>query len=135
MVPDGIREKFDLYRKWFKTLLIEEFLNLPTQHQEQFLVIVQKFLDDCKKVHEEGKSIKERIIEIKVKRIAPELMKNKGTYFVFGTCNESEEEIKIVFPIKKPQPKIGDKIYHTVYSMGDETIWYSSKEELLKAIA
>jgi hypothetical protein len=135
MTPDGIREKFDLYRKWFRTLLIEEFLNLPTQYQERFLIVVQKFLDDCKRMYEEGKAVKEKIIEITVQKVVPEfleeVMENKDTYFVFGTCNESENEIKIVFPIKKPRPKIGDKLHHTVFSL-DEVVWYSSKEELLK---
>lgn len=135
MVPDGIREKFDLYRKWFRTLLIEEFLNLPTQYQERFLILVQKLLDDCKKMFEEGKAVKERVIEITVKKVVPEfleeVMENKDTFYVFGTCNEIEGEIKIVFPIKKPRPKTGDKLHHTVFSL-DETVWYSSKEELLR---
>lgn len=135
MVPDGIREKFDLYRKWFRTLLIEEFLNLPTQYQERFLILVQKLLDDCKRMFEEGKAVKERVIEITVKKVVPEfleeVMENKDTFYVFGTCNEIEGEIKIVFPIKKPRPKTGDKLHHTVFSL-DETVWYSSKEELLR---
>ena len=135
MVPDGIREKFDLYRKWFRTLLIEEFLNLPTQYQERFLILVQKLLDDCKKMFEEGKAVKERVIEITVKKVVPEfleeVMENKDTFYVFGTCNEIEGEIKIVFPIKKPRPKTGDKLHHTVFSL-DKTVWYSSKEELLR---
>jgi hypothetical protein len=135
MVPDGIREKFDLYRKWFRTLLIKEYLNLPALYQGRFLIIVQKFLDDCKKINEESKAVKERVIEITVKRVVPEfleeVMENKDTYEVFGTCADGEdEEIKIVFPIKKPRPKIGAKIHHTVFSL-DEIVWYSSKEELL----
>ena len=107
MIPDGIREKFDLYRKWFRTLLIKEYLNLPALYQERFLIIVQKFLDDCKKIHEESKAVKERVIEITVKRVVPEfleeVMENKDTYEVFGTCADSEDEIKIITNEKTPE--------------------------------
>jgi hypothetical protein len=135
MVPDGLREKFDLYRNWFKTLLIEEYLNLPTHYQARFIIIVQGFLDNCKKIFEEGKSVKERVIEITVQRVVPEfleeVMKNKGTYEVFGTATDVEGEIKIIFPIKNPRPQKNDKLRHTIFSL-DEKIWYSSKKELLR---
>jgi hypothetical protein len=134
MTPNDLKDKFELYRKWFRTLVVKEFLDLPTRYQEKFIVMAQKFLDDCKKVYEEGKAVKERIIEITVQRIVPEfleeVMNNKDTYFVYGKCEGSEEEIKITFSVNRPRPKIGSKLYHTIFSI-DEKVWYSSKSELL----
>ena len=129
MTPDGIKDRFDLYRKWFHTLLVKEFLNLPTKYQDKFIVLVEKFLSDCKRTFEEGKNVQERIIQLTVTKII--LPDNKEeSYVVCGKSPDSDEEIKINFPIRKPHPKTGAKLYHTVFSL-DGTVWYSSKEELI----
>jgi hypothetical protein len=129
MIPDGIRERFEYYRRWFNTFLIKEFLNLPIKYQERFLVLLQKFTEDCKKIHNENKRIKERIICIKVEKILSPDNKEES-YIVCGKTDESDDGIKLLLPINKPKPKIGSNLYHTVFSM-DEKIWYSSKEELI----
>lgn len=129
MTPDGIRDKFDLYRKWFRTLLVKEFLNLPTKYQKRFLVILQKFVSDCKKVLEEGKKIKEKVIRITVQRIeTPD--NREESYIVCGITEDVNEEIRMSFPVSKPKPRVGDRLHHTIFSV-DEKIWYSSKEELI----
>jgi len=134
MLSDEMREKFELYRKWFKTLLIEEFLNLPSKQQDKFLTLVQKFQSDCVKIADEGKTVKERTIEITVKRIIPEFLDevlyNKDTYTIYGTGAGFKNEIEITYPVNKKRPKIGSKITPTIFSVDGET-WYSSKKELL----
>ena len=64
MTPDGIRERFDLYRKWFNTFLVKEFLNLPTKYQDRFIALIEMFLANCKKMYEEGKKVQEKVIQI-----------------------------------------------------------------------
>ena len=132
-MDDGIRENFDLYRKWFQTLLVKEFLNLPSKYQERFLVLVQKFIDDCKKIHEEGKKVKERPLKIIIEKVlTPDNKEEK--YIVCGHAPDVEKEIRISYPKTERGsiPEIGAKLCHVVYSL-DNSIWYSSKTELLKA--
>lgn len=129
MIPDGIRERFDLYRKWFNTFLAQEFLNLPTKYQDRFITLVELFLSNCKKVYEEGKNVQEKVVQINVTKII--LPDNKEEqYVICGKSPDSEDEIRVAFPIRTPRPKIGAKLYHTVFSI-DGTLWYSSKEELI----
>ena len=131
MVPDGIKDRFELYRKWLKTLLIKEFMNLPTKYQERFMVLIEKFLEDCKKIHGEGKVIKERVIKLTVVETRP-VYDTPISYKVY--CQSSELENKVVLSYSQGNnlPKIGDKICHTVFSL-DEKVWYSSKEELINS--
>jgi hypothetical protein len=129
MTPDGIRERFDLYRKWFNTFLVKEFLNLPTKYQDRFIALIEMFLANCKKMYEEGKKVQEKVIQIiATKVILPD--NKEESYVVVGKSSDSEDEIRINFPIRMPHPKIGAKLYHTVFSFDGE-VWYSSKEELI----
>lgn len=130
MTPEGIRERFELYRKWFKTLLLKEFLNLPIQSQERFLILVNRFIQDCRKIHEESKSVQEKTIKIITDRVLEPDNKEEN-YVVCGTVEGTNTEIKISFPSSKPQPRKGKKVLSTVYSTDGKT-WYSSKEELIK---
>lgn len=122
MTPDGIQERFELYRKWFKTLLVKEFLNLPTKHQRKFLAIAEKFLKDCRRIHEEGKEIKEKTVKVIVSKVLP--------HEIHGIVEGSQKEIKMRLPTTKLAPKPGAKLNHIVFSI-DEDVWYSSKEELI----
>lgn len=134
MMPDGIKNSFELYQKWFKTLLIKEFLNLPSKYQEKFLVLVEKFHEDCKKIHEEGKVIQEKTITLTVTEIISDETGEKFKVY----CRSSELKNKVVLLMTRPRipaPKIGDKICHTVFSLDKDgicpAVWYSSKEELI----
>ena len=129
MNPDGIKERFDLYRKYFRTLLVKEFLNLPTKFQGRFIVLLENMLKDCRRVFEEGKNVKERLVVIQVTQVSSPDNKEEA-YVVTGTSSDVEKEIRLKLPLAKPKPKIGSKLYHTVFSI-DGTIWYSSKEELI----
>ena len=129
MNPDGIKERFDLYRKYFRTLLVKEFLNLPTKFQGRFIVLLENMLKDCRRVFEEGKNVKERLVVIQVTQVSSPDNKEEA-YVVTGTSSDVEKEIRLKLPLAKPKPKIGSKLYHTVFSI-DGTVWYSSKEELI----
>jgi hypothetical protein len=137
MLPFGIKDKFDLYQKWFKTLLIKEFMNLPTKYQEKFLEMVEKFHGDCKKIHVESKIIQEKTITLTVTKVV--LFYNElpgGTEEKFRVyCKSSQLKDKVILTTKYPEPKIGDKICHTVFSLDKDgicpAVWYSSKEELI----
>ena len=123
------KERFEFYRKWLKTLLVKEFLNLNLKQQEQFLIMIAKFLKDCRKVHDDAKKIMEKIIEISVTGILSPDNKTED-YIIVGRTVESSEDIKIGYPSSIKKPSIGDILTHTVYSVDGE-IWYSSKEELI----
>ena len=128
MTPEGIREKFDLYRKWLKTLLIKEFMNLPLKYQENFLVLINKFVEDCKKIMEESKKIHEKIVKIELIKI--ELLND--TNILWFKIVSTGETIKIAHPISELKNlSVGQKTYHTLFSLGKD-IWYSSKEELIQ---
>lgn len=129
MNPDDIREKFELYRKWFKTLLVKEFLNLPARHQERFIAIADKFLKDCRRIHEEGKDIKEKTVKIVVKKVVPP-DNQKEEYEVQGTVEGSQRQVTMMLPTTRPVPEPGSRLNHILFSM-DEDMWYSSKEELV----
>lgn len=127
MSPEELRTKFDTYRKWFHTLLIKEFLNLPVKFQQRFLILTEKFLQDCRKVHEEAKTIKEKEIQIQVNQVI--VSTRLGDPFtVIGKVNN--QEIIITFPGSMPKPQPGKKLSYTIFSL-DGDVWYSSKEELL----
>ena len=129
MTPDGIRERFELYRKWFRTFLVREFLNLPAKYQERFMALLTQFVEDCKRIKEEHKQIKEKTIKVIIERV--ETPDNKEEDFIaYGKHEESDDEIRLRFPVSKPRPKIGKRVRHVVYST-DESVWYSSKEELI----
>jgi hypothetical protein len=129
VTPDGIQEKFNLYRKWFRTLLVKEFLNLPMKYQDRFLVLLRTFLKDCEKVHKDAKRVQEKVIAIKVTRILSPDNKDEN-YIICGETDNSQDEIRMSVPVSKPQPKIGAKLYHTIYSINGD-VWFSSKEELI----
>ena len=136
MIPDGIRNRFELYRKWYKTLLVTEFINLPLKYQERFLAMTETFAKDCRKVLEESRNIREKTVVIKVERV--EANCREGKFIVYGRADKVKDEIKIVLPSEEgdtffPKPKIGSKICHTMYNL-DGDVWYSSKEELISKI-
>jgi hypothetical protein len=130
MIPDGLKEQFEFYRKWFKTLLIKEFLNLPSDYQNQFIVMVKKFLEDCIKIHEEGRIIKEKLVELTIENIKPQKDASKIIY-----CTSPGLNHRVIIQMLKKQPnfKIGTKLHRMVFSV-DEKIWYSSKEELIRKL-
>ena len=123
------KERFELYRKWFGTLLVTEFLNLSKKQQERFIILVDKFLKDCRKVHEEAKKIMEKDIEITITKILTPDNKSES-YIVVGRTSKSSEEIKLKYPFPVKRPVLGDTLTYTVYSTDGE-MWYSSKEELI----
>ena len=129
MMPDGIKEKFEFYRKWFQTLIVKEFMNLPSKYQEQFLVISKEFIVKCEKIHGENRSIKEKVINILITDILPPDNK-KETYIICGKSSELKDEVRMSMPITKQKPQVGAKLYHTVFSV-DGVVWYSSKEDLI----
>lgn len=133
MIPDGLKDRFELYRKWFKTLLIKEFMNLPTRFQERFIVMVEKFLEDCRKIHEEGKIIKERLIELTINDKFLNTKSEDEPWIIYCTSPELKHRVTISLVDYKNEPKIGSKIHSTVYSI-DGTEWFSSKEELIKKL-
>lgn len=123
ITSEGIKKKFELYRKWFNTFLAEEFLNLPIKEQKKFLMIAEKFMENCKRVHEEAKNIKEQTFNICIK----EIQKN----CIIGEILETKKEVKIhVVQFNKDIPKIGESIVCLLFSM-DEKSWYSSKYALI----
>ena len=128
-MSDGIKERFDIYRKWFKTLLIKEFLNLPVKYQENFIIIVEKFIKDCKEVHKDAKRLMEKTVQISVKKILVPDNKEEN-YIIVGQVNDSQEEVKISYLASIKKPNIGDVLSHVVFSTDGE-MWYSSKEELI----
>ena len=132
MIPDGIKNRFELYQKWFKTLLIEEYLNLPIKSQEKFMTLVKDFTKSCEKIHEESKVIKEREIKLTIVEILPVFNRDEK-YRIY--CQSSELQNKVIMPVYQvsPEPKIGDKINCTVFSIEGD-VWYSSKEELVSKL-
>ena len=128
MIPENIRERFDLYRKWFRTLLVKEFLNLPRRSQEKLIAIVEKFLQDCKRLYDEGKDLKEKTIEIKILKVST-LDNREEAYVIEGRTEGSQDIIRLQYPASK-KPNVGDKIHHTVFSM-DGKVWFASKEEII----
>lgn len=129
MTPEGIRERFDFYRKWFRSLLIKEFMNLPSRYQERFMVLLEKFTRDCKRTLQEGKSIQEKTIKLIVNKVHEPDNKEEN-YTISGKIEGTENYVKISFPVSKSRPEKGKKLNCTVYSI-DGKIWYSSKEELI----
>lgn len=129
MTPDGIRERFEIYRKVFRTLLVKQFLNLPVKFQERFITLVETFLQDCKRVYNESKTIRERTIRVRIERILPPDNQTEE-YVVCGKTEGVSEEIRMAFPASKPRPDIGKNLIHTMFSV-DGNVWYSSKEQLL----
>lgn len=120
-----IKEKFEFYRKWFQTLLVKEFLNLPYKEQTRFLSILQKFHDDCLKVHKEAKNIKEKSIKVKIIEIIP-----STDFYLIKGVTENNQKIEIKYSKKWPEISKNDPSICIIFSEDEET-WYSSKEELI----
>jgi hypothetical protein len=122
------KEQLENYRKWFHNLLMNEFMNFPSADQERFLAIVMKFLEDCKKVAEEGRLIKERRVQIVVESVS-----ENDRITVSGNIDSESTHgirVRVTLPQGCLKPKLNDKIPWTVYSLDGE-IWYSSKKELI----
>jgi hypothetical protein len=117
------KERFEFYTKWFKTLLIEEFLNLSLDYQKKFIVMINKFVKDCQRIHKEAINIKERSIKVYIKDISKDLI-------IKGQVEKTGDNIEMSYPSFLKKPSIGDIINCTVYSMDGE-VWYSSKKELI----
>jgi hypothetical protein len=123
---NGMREKFEFYRKWLSTLLNKEFMNLPYKEQDKFLGMIKGFLDNCERVHKEAKLIKEKTVEIKVKSIE---INDSGSYTIVGTSLDLPD-LRIKYPLSNPLPVVGSSLNCIIFSV-DEDFWYSSKEELI----
>lgn len=127
-----IKRKFEDYRKWFFTFLAKEFLNLPVKSQEKLLIIVKKFVENCDKVHEEAKNIKEKTFIINVKEIETTKKNIKENICVMiGNVLEMNKEIRISLPVAQA-PEVGENVECILFSL-DEDSWYSSKEALITA--
>jgi len=127
-----IKQKFEDYRKWFFTFLAKEFINLPFKSQEKLLIIVKKFVENCERVCEEAKNIKEKTFIINVKKIETPKKDIKANICVMtGNVLEINKEIKISLPLTQA-PEAGDNIECILFSL-DEESWYSSKEALITA--
>jgi hypothetical protein len=124
-----MRNRFDLYRRWFNTALAKEFLNLPRKQQEDFVNLVSLFLERCKRIQEEHKTLREKVIQITVTKVFPPVNQQEE-YVVEGVVDETKRTVKVSYPTCSPQPKIGEKLNVTVFS-SDGDVWYSSKEELI----
>lgn len=118
------QEQFEFYKKWFNTLLVKDFLNLPYKEQSKFMVMVDKFSKDCAKVHEEAKVICERTIKVHVEKI----IKNDASYTVIGSIGDIQVPIKYLKDYDLPA--IGSSFPCIIFS-SDEENWFSSKEDLL----
>lgn len=129
MIPDGIKDRFVFYRKWFKTFLIKEFMNLPLKYQDQFLVILTDFTVSCKKIREECNSINEKMIQLTVTDV--DLCNKEEKCIIRAKSPEIKNEVSFLLAISNNIPKIGSKLNYTVYSI-DKNNWYSSREELMK---
>jgi len=117
MTTSFSKERFDRYRKWFQSFLVTEFMELPVSEQERFVPLVEKFLEDCRKVADESRAVKERRISVVVTNI--EENRATGRY----------EDKTLKFSAPRGIVK-GDKVFHTLFSLDGET-WYSSKRELI----
>jgi hypothetical protein len=125
MIPEIIKDKFDSYRKWFGTIIVKEFMNLPHKHQEKFLHLAEKFINDCRKVYTEHNKILEKTIIISVL----DIHQDDHNKLLTGKIEGSFNQIKIIVP-KSFKTKKGNKIRHIMYSL-DKEIWHSSKEQLI----
>lgn len=127
MVPNIAKEKFNYYRKWFRAFLAKEFIGLPYKYQDRFIVLVEKFLQDCKKIHSEHESLKEYTVVISVIDIQVSEKNKILTGKIVESLNQTN--MKIIVP-KDFKAKKDSKIRHIVYSLDGKT-WYSSKKQLL----
>lgn len=121
-------KKFTEYKKWFQTLLMEEFFNLPFKKQKEFIALAEDFLQKCKKINEDAESIIEKKFRVRIQNITSLHTKD---FLVTGFIQE--KEIKIVFPSSEPKPEIGGFVDCILYGI-DNLNWYSSKRELVKEI-
>jgi len=121
-----MKKKFEDYRNWFFTFLAKEYLNLPINYQRKFLDIARKFIENCEKVHEEAKNIKEKTFIIYIKEIEP--ARNKKCVII-GKVLEINKDIRIGVPAAQV-PEVGESIECVLFSL-DEELWYSSKEALI----
>ena len=125
MVTHEVREKMSLYKKWLSAMT-KGFLELPYRHQEELIALTGMFTDSCKKIHEEGKMIRERAINIRI-----DDMTEDGVYWnATGKAEGVTGSIVVKLP-KASIPYIGKRISHMVYSL-DGKDWYSSKSLLIE---
>jgi len=129
LTPEGLKKQFDNYRKWFSTLLIREFLNLPIKEQNKFIIMVERFLLDCRKVYKEATQVTEKIIIIRITEIEPPDNRDED-YKIIGIIKDTEKKVEIKNPATIPLPEIGSNVTTTLFSL-DKKTWYSSKQELI----
>ena len=120
------RKHFINYEKWFKTLLIKEFLNLPVREQQEFIHLTEKFLQDCRNSHKEAQNIREKVFQIKIEKI---LTSDTKKYTVIASIKENK--VKIEIPASEPKPIVGKSITCILYSIDNQT-WYYLKEKLIE---
>lgn len=123
MPIDIVRHKFNQYRKWFQILEVV-FINLPQKYQDNFIILLEQFIEKCRKIHNGSQSIKEKRIQVTVTRMVPQKGKPPS---IRGSVLGFKDEIELP---GDSGLKIGDKVLYTVYSL-DKQVWYSSKKELL----
>lgn len=131
MSPTGMKEKFEIYRTWFKALMMKEFINLPAKYQDRFIAIVDRFLKDCKRLRKESEEIKEKDVEITVDawhRGKDELTGHGTAKGATIVGSGSGNKIMINLPLSWDTNR--NVVNWTVYSLDGET-WYSSKTELI----
>lgn len=121
------RRKFEFYRKWLNSLLINEFFNLPFKEQGKFLILIEKFLEDCKRVNKEALHVSEKIVQVKIKEI---LSNEKEIITLIGQIRDTDEEVKIEYPKMLPLPQKEEYLTVVLYSL-DKKMWYSSKKQLI----
>ena len=126
ITPDGMKERFEFYQKWFNTFLVKEFMNLPLKEQEKFILLTHKFMEDCKKVNKEAHQIKEKIVIMEVKTVE----EKQENFIIIGYIAEIGKDFRVLFPASKNIPKKGDYLTCTLFSINGK-MWYSSKKELI----
>lgn len=127
---NNLSEQFKTYKKWFNTLLMKEFFNLPFEKQKEFITIAEEFIQSCNRVHKEAKDITEKTFTIKIKDIIVQ-NSNKDKHLIIGEIEG--KEIKIEFPSSEPVPKTGSSMSCLLYSIDNQT-WCSSKTLLTKEV-
>jgi len=125
LTASKIKERFELYRKWFNTFINKEFLNLPYDDQANFLSLIKAFLGSCERLHSEAKNIQEKAVKINVDKI----VHLKNSYQVIGNIDD-KTSITIDFPKEISEPEIGASFCCIIFSM-DGIEWFSSKKELI----
>jgi len=123
---DVSKEKMAYYRDILKTL-INEFIDLPHNEQENFLMVYKEYSGKLNRIIQEHSTIKEKILHIEVS----EVRINQEGHIVIGKVVETGDEGKIFFPAFMKTPSLRDTISCSMFSV-DGNIWYSSKKILIK---